>query len=36
MWNIIYYVLGASCAGVIGFGILNYVDPEYASEIKIK
>ena len=34
MWNIIYYVLGASCAGVIGFGILNYVDPEYASEIK--
>ena len=34
MWDIIYYVFGASCMGVVGIGILNYVDPELASEIK--
>tara|TARA_X000000368_G_scaffold348189_1_gene287896 strand:+ start:1397 stop:2119 length:723 start_codon:yes stop_codon:yes gene_type:complete len=34
MWNIVYYVFGASCVGVIGFGILNYIDKDLADEIK--
>jgi len=34
MCDIIYYVFGVSCMGVMGISILNYMDPTFMGEVK--